>query len=130
MGSAVVVQRSAVLKASAEQLWPVVADTDRLNRAVGLAPIALTPIDDAGAARFLVSTVSAGFPLEYEERPFSFVENRGFSVKRSVRKGALRSIENGYRIEPLEGGGSRLTITLTVEPRVALLAPIVRWQSA
>jgi len=125
----IVVERSVELEATPEQLWPFVADTDRLNRAVGLAPLELSPIDDASAARFLVRTVSAGFPLEYEERPFAFVEHRGFSVTRIVRKGALRSIENDYRIEPRAGGGSRLTITLDVEPRIGLLAPLVRWQS-
>ena len=100
----IVVERSVELRAAPEQVWPIVADTDRLNRAVGLAPLELTPIDDASAARFLVRTVSGGFPLEYEERPFSFVEHRGFSVTRIVRKGALRSIENVYKIEPRVDG--------------------------
>lgn len=125
----IVVERSVELRAAPEQVWPIVADTDRLNRAIGLAPVELTPIDDASAARFLVRTVSAGFPLEYEERPFAFVEHRGFSVTRIVRKGALRSIENVYRLEPRAEGGSRLTITLDVEPRIGLLGPLVRWQS-
>jgi class 3 adenylate cyclase len=123
------VEESAELRASPDQVWSVIADTDRLNRAVGLAPLELERIDNESAARYLVKTISAGFPLQYEERPFEWVRGRWFSVRRVVRKGAVRTIENRYALEPLPNGGTRLVIGLHIEPRFALLAPIVRLQS-
>jgi adenylate cyclase len=39
-----------------EALWPILADTDRFNRAVGLSRISFRPLDGAGAARFLIAT--------------------------------------------------------------------------
>ena len=61
-----------------EALWPILADTDRFNRAVGLSRIAVQPLEGAGAARYLVATTLGGFRVEYEERPAEFVENERF----------------------------------------------------
>ena len=130
VGMAVKVERSQELEAPPGAVWSLLADTERLNRAVGLNTIHLTPHDDTTASRYLVRTVSAGFPMEYEERPFEWVEGRWFAVKRIVRKGALRSVENYFRLEPTADGGTRVTIGLVVEPKLALLVPIARFQAA
>ena len=125
----VAVERTEHLKSPPAQIWPLVADTERVNRAVGLGAIAPEPNSDATAARYLVSTVSAGFPLEYEERPFEWVEGRWFSVRRVMRRGVLRSIDHGIRLRPAEDGGTVVTILVAARPKLDLLAPIVRVQS-
>lgn len=60
MAKAVVVERVVACRADAGALWPLVTDTERLNRAVGLGRLALSPNDDASAARHVVTTVSGG----------------------------------------------------------------------
>jgi adenylate cyclase len=123
----VVVERKIECSSDARALWCVITDTERLNRAVGLGAIELQANDDDTAARHLVKTVSGGFPLEYEERPYEWVENRRFRVRRDVRKGAVKLIDNAFSLEPA-ASGTQLTLRITVEPRYAVLSPFIRAQ--
>ncbi|HEX3772828.1 MAG TPA: DUF5939 domain-containing protein [Polyangiaceae bacterium] len=126
--SQVVVERQIDLKSERAALWCAVGDTERMNRAIGLGSLELTPNSDASAARFVVRTISAGFPIEYEERPFEWVENERFSVRRVLRSGLLKSMEHAFTLEPLADGGTRLTVRLVIEPRYAIVSPLVRLQ--
>jgi adenylate cyclase len=109
-----------------EALWPILADTDRFNRAVGLSRIAVQPLDGAGAARFLIATTLAGFRVEYEERPAEFVENERFKFLRVLRRGPVRSIETQFELRP-RGTGTDVAMFLRIAPRWRLFAPIARW---
>src|SRR5450432_3732121 len=102
--SLVVVERHIDLESERAALWSAVADTERMNRAIGLGRLELTPNSDASAARFVVRTVSAGMALEYEERPFEWVENRRFSVRRVLRSGVMKSMEHTFCLEPRASG--------------------------
>jgi class 3 adenylate cyclase len=124
----VVVERHVDCKSAPEALWCFITDTERLNRAIGLHRIELSPLEDESAARYLVSTVSGGFPLEYEERPYEWVENQRFTIRRPVRKGAAQYLENSFLLKPRAGGGTELCITLEVGLRYRMLGPIVRSQ--
>jgi len=108
-----------------EALWPILADTDRFNRAVGLSRIAVQPLEGAGAARYLVATTLGGFRVEYEERPAEFVENERFKFLRVLRPGPVRSIETQFELRPL-GAGTEVTLSLRILPRSVLFAPIAR----
>lgn len=125
----IAVERSVECKASARALWPLITDTERVNRVIGLGRIELSPNDDDSAARYLVKTVSGGFPLEYEERPYEWVEPERFSVKRIVRRGLLRTMDNRFILEP-SGDGTRVTVRVAVVPKFGVIAPIVRLQVA
>jgi len=126
--SLVVVERHIDLVSERAALWCAVGDTERMNRAIGLGKLELTPKSDAGAARFLVRTVSAGFPIEYEERPFEWIENERFSVRRVLRSGLLKSMEHEFELEPRANGGTRLRVRITIEPRYGVISPLVRLQ--
>src|ERR1700752_3439023 len=88
-------------------LWTPLPDTERFNRAVGLARIEVKPLSDAGAARFLIATTMGGFRIEYEERPFEFVENERFTFRRVLRRGPVVSIQVGFVLVP-SGNGARV----------------------
>jgi hypothetical protein len=75
----VFVERVVELSSERRQLWCAIGDTERMNRAVGLGTLRVSPNEDASAARYVVRTVSAGFALEYEERPFEWTENEHFA---------------------------------------------------
>src|SRR5260221_4712798 len=128
--SPVVVERHIDLESDRAALWCAVGDTERLNRAIGLGPLELKPNSDDSAARFVVRTVSAGLPLEYEERPFEWVENERFSVRRVLRSGVMTSMDYAFSLEPRPAGGTRLTVRLVIEPRYALVGPVIRLQAA
>ena len=124
----VVVERHIELRSERAPLWCVVADTERLNRAIGLGRLELTPNDNASAARYIVRTVSAGMPLEYEERPFEWVEGERFSVRRVLHSGVMKSMEHSFALTPRADGGTRVTVRIVIEPRYALLGPVMRLQ--
>lgn len=127
MGQVVAV-REVRCVSNAAALWCHISDTERLNRAIGLGKLELTPNRDDSAARYLVTTVSGGFPMQYEERPFEWVENERFKVRRVLRKGLFRSMENDFELRPDPDGGTRVRVRIAVEPKIGLLAPVIRLQ--
>lgn len=130
MAREVVVERVVPCKAEAAALWPHITDTERLNRAIGLGRIRLTPNDDDSAARHLVSTVSGGFPLEYEERPYEWVEPKRFSVRRDVRRGLVTRLTNTFELSPAAGGGTEVTVRVAAQPKYGVVSPVLRLQVA
>lgn len=110
----------------APSLWRGIADTERMNRAVGLGRIEVAPLEGAGAARYLVKTRVGGVRLEYEERPFEFVENERLFFRRVQRRGPVAWLEMGCTLAPAGNGGTRVGFTLALQPRNMLWAPIVR----
>jgi adenylate cyclase len=128
--SQVVVERHIDLASDRAPLWCAVSDTERLNRAIGLGRLELTPNTDASAARFLVRTVSTGLPMEYEERPFEWVEGERLSVRRVLHGGVMKSLETSFALEPLPERGTRMHVRISIEPRYALLNPVLRLQTS
>jgi adenylate cyclase len=126
----VVVERHIDLASDRASLWCAVSDTERLNRAIGLGRLELTPNTDSSAARFIVRTVSAGLPLEYEERPFEWVEGERFSVRRVLHGGVMKSIETSFRLEALPDTGTRVHVRVSIEPRYVLMNPVLRIQTS
>jgi class 3 adenylate cyclase len=116
------------LKAERSALWCAVGDTERLNRAIGLGELKVEANSDRSAARFRVRTVSAGFALQYDERPFEWLENRKFSVVRVLRGGLVKSIDHTFELESRKDGGTDVIIRIGSEPRSSLLSPILRLQ--
>jgi class 3 adenylate cyclase len=129
--SAVVVERSIDCACERQALWCMVADTERLNRAIGLGSIALAPNEsEESSARFVVSTVSGGFAMEFEDHPFEWVENERFTVRRVLRGGMFHEIVTSFSLAPRDGGGTRLSVRIEVDPKIGFMKPIVRFQVA
>ncbi len=122
------VERVVELSCDRRRVWAALGDTERMNRALGLGPVQISPLSSDSAARFVVRTVSAGFALEYEERPFEFVEHERFCVHRVLRRGVLRSMTNEFWLTPGGDGGTSVRLQLSVEPRFRLFTPIARFQ--
>ncbi len=123
--SAVVVEKTVQCRSPATALWPIVSDTERLNRAVGLGRLRLVEQSDESAARYRVRTVNAGIPVDYDERPFEWVTNQFFRVRRVMHGGIAYELESHIRLEA-EEPGTRVTVRITVKPRTSLVAPLVR----
>src|SRR6267142_1992625 len=125
-GSAVSLSRVVRCTSSADALWPLLADTDRLNRAAGLSRIEVEPLEHRGAARFLVSTRLGGFRVRYEERPPEFVERERLKFVRLMRGGPVRSIEMQLELQARGDGGTDVTLSLRIAPRWPLIGPVAR----
>ena len=141
---AIVVSRSMDLAAPPERVWPLLADTDRFNRIIGMHEVTYRPIEgDAGAngARFVAETRAAGFKLVYEEFPFEWTHERAFGVHRRMRGGPIESYTWRVTLEDprttngdgaarggLEGG-TRVAVRFEIVPRSWALRPIA-WLNA
>jgi class 3 adenylate cyclase len=108
-----------------DAVWRILADTNRMNQAMGLSPLSLEPIDDGGGARFLVKARLGGFEFEYEELPFEWVEKERQTVKRRVRRGPVKEILLDMRLADRQEGGTKVTFELTLTPRSVLWSPFM-----
>jgi len=99
-----------------ERLWPVLADTNRFNEAMGLPAYELeeTPQPD-GTIRRRGKGKAAGFTLEWEEKPYEWIHGRHFRQARVFTKGPFRRFGPVFDIEP-EEGGSKVSYALEWEP--------------
>jgi len=103
-----------------EQLWPVLADTNRFNEAMGLPPYELEETPQAnGTVLRRGSGKAAGFILEWEEKPYEWIHGRHFRQARLFSKGPFRRFGPVFDLEPYgdgDGDGSKVTYTLEWEP--------------
>ncbi len=100
-----------------EQLWPVLADTNRFNEAMGLPPYALdeTPRAD-GTVQRRGRGKAAGFKLEWEEKPYEWIAGRHFRQDRVFTRGPFRRFGPIFDLAPDGQGGSRVSYALEHEP--------------
>ncbi len=99
-----------------ERLWPVLADTNRFNEAMGLPPYALEETPQAnGTVLRRGHGKAAGFTLAWEEKPYEWIHGRHFRQSRVFTKGPFRRFGPVFDIEP-EGDGSKVSYALEWEP--------------
>ncbi len=111
------------LAASPEQLWPHVANTERLNRAIGLQPVRWT-VHHSDPAEATESTVQRrgqmsrlGLSFEWHEHPFEWVEGSRFGVLREFTRGPFRWLLSDVELIPRAEGGTTLHHRIELEPR-------------
>jgi class 3 adenylate cyclase len=99
-----------------DRLWPVLADTNRFNEAMGLPPYVLEETPQLnGTVLRRGSGKAAGFTLAWEEKPYEWIANRHFRQARVFTRGPFRRFGPVLNIEP-EGGGSKVSYALEWEP--------------
>ena len=98
-------------------LWPVLADTNRFNEAMGLPPYVLeeTPQPNGTVLR-RGRGKAAGFTLEWEEKPYEWVLGRHFNVSRIFSKGPFRRFGPVFDLSSDGKGGSVVRYALEWEP--------------
>ena len=88
---------------SAAEAWRILADTDHLNRVIGLAAIEVTGTPDPLLRR--VRTRAYGMvPVRWQEFPFDWVRDRRYTVRREFEAGPLACVEGGIELVS-DGGG-------------------------
>jgi class 3 adenylate cyclase len=108
------------------EAWALLADTDHLNRMIGL------PAVEFGAPRDLVRRARArffGVPATWEEFPFEWIRERGYAVRRDFGTGPVKRFVGGVELEP-DGGGTRVRVFAELTPRNVLTRPLLRFVAA
>ena len=104
-----------------DELWPVLADTNRFNEAMGLPAYTLEETPQAnGTVVRRGRGKAAGFDLAWEEKPYEWIWGRHFRQARVFTKGPFRQFGPVFDLEPLalpDGRiGSKVTYALEYEP--------------
>ncbi len=106
------------LESAPEQLWPHVANTERLNRAIGLPAVDFTTEPDpSGGTRRFGEARRAGIVNSWQEHPFEWIEGRRLGVLREYHRGVFKWLASTVELRPREDGGASLTHRIRVEPR-------------
>jgi class 3 adenylate cyclase len=117
-------ERELKLKSPPDALWPLVSNTDRLNKALGLPAMTSEPIPGSFDRR--VRARAYGLTMVWRESPFEFDAPRSYRVVRTFESGPIARFEGGVRLEP-DGAGSRAFVDAAFSPANALGALALRF---
>jgi adenylate cyclase len=92
-------ERSLRLDVPAAELWPLVSNTNRFNRSLGLPAMTLEGVANADFEKSVTARLY-GVPLAWKELPFEWVEPRFFESVRVFEKGPLERFEGGMQLVP------------------------------
>jgi class 3 adenylate cyclase len=91
---------------SVAEAWRILADTDHLNRAIGLPAVTFSPL--RGGSDPLVREARARaygvVPLRWREFPFDWIRERRYAVRREFENGPLDALVVGMELEPAADG--------------------------
>ena len=88
------------LQSTPEQLWPLVADTNRFNRDTGVPEVETVGEANGFTRRLRLSTF--GIPVEWDEQPFEWVRPQRFGVVRRYTKGPVAELRVLADLTPRE----------------------------
>ena len=106
-----------MLDVSPQQLWPLVADTDRFNRAIGLPAANFNYDHSSGQLRIFANTKFNGMKVRWREHPFQWIFEREMSVLREFESGPFEWVTSTVELQPLAGQKTRLIHSFKVKPR-------------
>ncbi|HSP63557.1 MAG TPA: hypothetical protein VLQ90_11290, partial [Pyrinomonadaceae bacterium] len=118
------------LASSPEQLWPLVADTNRFNRDTGVPEVEALSAKGTrlGNARRRLRLFFLGMAVEWEEQPFEWTRPQRFGVVRRYTKGPITELRVLAELIPRETSlpegrqstGTKLVYQLWAKPRSLL----------
>src|SRR5882724_81818 len=118
------------LKASPEQLWSFVADTNRFNHDAGVPSVA-----PSGGKRQRLRNARQRLRLsmyvmgiEWEEQPFEWVRPFRFGVARKYSRGPLAELRALAELTPSREGGTKLKYSVWATPKSLLGAIVIPLQ--
>ena len=116
------------LESSPRQLWPLVTNTDRLDRAIGFTPVRYqTRYEPGRGVRTFAEGRKAGQVEIGEEHPYEWVEPRRMGVLREYSQGPFRWLVSTVELTPRPGGGTTLVHRLRLEPSSWKIRVGSRW---
>ncbi|HEY5924180.1 MAG TPA: protein kinase, partial [Kofleriaceae bacterium] len=119
------------LQSSPDALWPFVSNTEKMNRATGLAPVRFeieSVTGDAQTSRTTGMQRVAGLALKWKEHPYEWIEGSRHVVLRVFEKGVRRWYVAEVQLERTPGGGTKLRNTVRLEPRGLLARVLSKWE--
>ncbi len=96
---------------SRAQVWELLAQTDRLNRHIGLTPVFYKePTTDEFGIYRPASAKFSGVLMQWREYLFRWEQHQNYTVVRRYARGPIASFEGGLELEELGENRTRLTL--------------------
>jgi adenylate cyclase len=90
---------------SVGEAWRILADTDHLNRAIGLPAVDFSPLEGGDPfVRQARARAYGAVPVRWKEYPFDWVRERRYAVRREFQTGPIDWLEGGIQLLPADGG--------------------------
>ena len=106
------------LQSSSQELWPLISNTERLNKAIGMQSVEYrVEKDETGTVRKFGSFRLAGMLIAWEEHPFEWVEGSRMGILREFESGPFVWFMSSVELVPLSGGGTELIHSVKIQPR-------------
>jgi len=109
-------------------LWPLVADTGRLNRIVGLPPVRYTTVPRPGGGTRAVASYTLGpLPLaRWDEPPFEWQYPSFYCVERRYHWGPLAHFRGGAQLTAITEHETEVRFWAEMTPRRRWWRPLIR----
>jgi len=98
------------------EAWRLLADTDHLNRSIGLPAVEFSPLETGGLTRQARAKAYGLVPVRWREFPFDWIRERRYAVRREFEGGPIDWLVGGLELRP-DGGGTRVTSYALFKPR-------------
>src|ERR1700730_16089419 len=109
---------------SVAEAWRLLADTDHLNRAIGLPPVEFRALPDPLVRRARAKAFGV-IPVRWREFPFDWIRERRHAVRREFEWTPVDCIEAGIELLPAAQG---VTVRSYAECVPANLAGRLLWR--
>jgi adenylate cyclase len=117
--STVNLSATLILDSSPEQLWPLLSDTGRVDRAMGIPAFERSTLQPD--LSFAVNSHYLGVPVAWREYPYEWVFEQWYQVSRVFLPPLpIERVVNRTTLSALPGGKTQVDVTIAVEPRGAL----------
>jgi len=120
-------EATRAIPATPEALWPLVADTERINRATGLPAVRYSPRPQPGGGSVTSAEYRIG-PLtlaRWTEEPFQWAAPRFYDVVRRYHWGPIASFHGGVELIPIDAHATTVRVWGDLEPRLGPLGWLV-----
>lgn len=111
---------------SVAEAWRLLADTDHLNRAIGLPSVEFSTLPDPLVRRAQARAFGI-IPVRWHELPFDWVRERRYAVRREFEGGPIAVIVAGIELRPATPG---VTVVSYAEYTPANSAGRLAWRVA
>ncbi len=121
------VTSSVELASPPDAVWPLLVETDRVNRLIGLEPVRYKPVAAGGhdASRFIAETRMSGFSVAYEEFPFEWERPKRFGVYRRFLRGPIAWLRMTWKLSETEAAKTHLEVSFEAEAANVFFRPFV-----
>jgi hypothetical protein len=98
------------------EAWRLLADTDHLNRSIGLPAVEFSPLEGGELVRRARARAYGVVPVRWREFPFDWIRERRYAVRREFETGPIDWLVGGIELERV-GDETSVTSYASFKPK-------------